>query len=82
MATSISFISDKGHILTHFEDVSSNESDLVKVMNETRFKYLEIDSEIGLWMQQKAEPNLIEVERKSTKFKIKWESLKIWDSKA
>jgi len=34
-----------------------------------------------MWMNQKAEPNLIEVERKSTKFKIKWESLKLFDKK-
>ena len=33
-------------------------------------------------MQQKAEPNLVEVERKSTKFKIKRDSLKIYDSRA
>jgi hypothetical protein len=67
--------------LQHFEDVAG-ESPLVKLINETKSKYLEIDSEIGQWMLQKAEPNLIEVERKSTKFKIKWETLKVWDSKS
>jgi hypothetical protein len=67
--------------LQHFEDVAG-ESPLVKMINETKSKYLEIDSEIGQWMLQKAEPNLIEVERKSTKFKIKWETLKVWDSKS
>jgi hypothetical protein len=51
-------------------------------MNETRIRFLQIDTEINGWMQQKAEPNLVEVERKSTKFKIKWESLKIHDRRA
>lgn len=51
-------------------------------MNLTRSRFNEIETEIGNWMLQKAEPNHIEVERKSCKFKIKWESLKIGDQKA
>lgn len=81
LESSSAFIKEKGQILQHFEDVAG-ESPLVKLINETKSKYLEIDSEIGQWMLQKAEPNLIEVERKSTKFKIKWETLKVWDSKS
>jgi hypothetical protein len=41
-----------------------------------------LDAEITAWMQQKAEPNIIEVERKATKYKIKWESLRLHDKKA
>jgi hypothetical protein len=54
---------------------------LSEAISEAKLKYLDIDNEIGNWMTQKAEPNLIEVERKSTKYKIKWESMKIYDKR-
>ena len=50
-------------------------------MEEARKIYNEISHDISQWMNVKAEPNLIEVERKSTKFKIKWESLKLFEKK-
>lgn len=70
--------------MKHFEEIQeeTGESEISSLLNQTRLRFLQIESEINLWMQQKAEPNLVEVERKSTKFKIKWESLKIYDSRA
>lgn len=50
-------------------------------MTSAKKSLADIESEINIWMNQKAEPNLIEVERKSTKYKIKWESLKLFDKK-
>lgn len=84
MQKTLSFITDKGLILKHFQEIQeeTGESEISSLLNQTRLRFLQIESEINLWMQQKAEPNLVEVERKSTKFKIKWESLKIYDSRA
>lgn len=72
----------KGQILKEFEDVQGEASnEMVEVMNQAKLRYLEIESEVNTWMNQKAEPNLIEVERKSCKYKIKWESLRIYDKR-
>ena len=51
-------------------------------MEEVIKQYQEFEIEINGWMNQKAEPNLVEVERKSSRFKIRWESLKIFERKS
>jgi hypothetical protein len=33
-------------------------------------------------MEKKAEPNLVEVERKSKKYRLKWENLNIFEKKS
>jgi hypothetical protein len=77
-----SFIQDKGRILTEFIDLErAEENEFEKILIETKKRFSDIENEINVWMNQKAEPNLIEVERKSTKYKIKWESLKLFDKK-
>lgn len=78
----VSYIWSKGRILSEFEEVESQENELTEAINNSRLRHLEIDSEINTWMQQKSEPNLVEVERRNCKYKIKWESLKIYDKKA
>ena len=76
------FLKEKGNILVDFVDLEkTEENDVVKMLNETKRKYLEQESEVNHWMNQKAEPNLMEVERKSIKYKLKWESLKIFEKK-
>ena len=78
------YLNDKGEILSEFEEIEGvgKDNEVNEAITQTRMRYLEIESEMGNWMQMKAEPNLIEVERKSFKYKIKWESLKIHDKKA
>jgi len=63
------------------EFVDVNESELEKAMDQAKARYVEVEAEISQWMTQKAEPNLVEVERKSCKYKIKWESMKIYDQR-
>lgn len=76
------FIEEKGKILTEFVDLErAEENEFEKALSEAKKRFNDIESEINLWMNQKAEPNLVEVERKSTKYKIKWESLKLFDKK-
>ena len=78
----LSFLKEKGEILAEFEDLKTNdEGSIEQRMEEARKIYNEISHDISQWMNVKAEPNLIEVERKSTKFKIKWESLKLFEKK-
>ncbi len=62
-----------------FIDVDESELDLA--LNKAKQRYLEVENEVNQWMTQKAEPNLVEVERKSCKYKIKWESMKIYDQR-
>lgn len=76
------FLREKGGILSEFVDLQNkDENSIDEKLNETRKQYQEINHEINQWMNQKAEPNLVEVERKSTKYKIKWESLKLFEKK-
>lgn len=76
----MTFIADKGKILSEFVDLEgTEESDFQKQLSEAKKKLQSIESEVNLWMNLKAEPNLVEVERKCTKYKIKWESLKLFD---
>ena len=74
------FLADKGAILSEFEDLEQD-SEFEARLAEAKQKFTEQEAEISAWMNEKAEPNLIEVERKSTKFRIKWESLKLFDKK-
>lgn len=78
---SLKFANEKGNILLDFVDVDGEENELFQGINDTKVRFLEIENEINQWMAQKAEPNLIEVERKSCKYKIKWESMKIYDKR-
>ena len=78
----LKFMKDKGLILSEFVDLEvRDENEVQQKLNETRKEFMQFNSEINSWMNQKAEPNLIEVERKSTKYKIKWESLKLFEKK-
>ena len=76
------FLDEKGKILTEFEDLGNERENIFEEkINESRKFYQDFETEINVWMNQKSEPNLVEVERKSTKYKIKWESLKLFDKK-
>lgn len=78
----IKFLEDKGSILSEFVDLQNkDENSIEEKLAEAKKKSQEINLEINQWMNQKAEPNLMEVERKSTKYKIKWESLKLFEKK-
>ena len=77
----VEFIRDKGEILSEFEDLDGREGELTELLNASRARFLEIENDVNTWMVQKAEPNLVEVERKSSKYKMKWESLRIYDKK-
>ncbi|CDW72543.1 lupus brain antigen [Stylonychia lemnae] len=74
------FLKDKGSILTEFEDLQHDgDNEFEQKISETRKYYQEFENEILTWMNLKSEPNLIEVERKSTKYKLKWEGLKLFE---
>lgn len=81
LSKSKAYIAEKGKILFEFLDVEREQDELADSITQAKLKYLEIDNDIGAWMTQKAEPNLIEVERKNTKYKIKWESMNIYDKR-
>jgi hypothetical protein len=51
LGTTVRFISEKARILQEFEDLKKeNESELTQAINDTRERYLEIESEINNWM--------------------------------
>ncbi|TNV87997.1 hypothetical protein FGO68_gene76 [Halteria grandinella] len=76
-----SYIAEKGKILFEFLDVENEQDELADSITKAKLRFIEIDNDVGTWMTQKAEPNLVEVERKNTKYKIKWESMKIYDKR-
>jgi hypothetical protein len=76
------FLKDKAKILASFEDLGSGSNAIQDLLNMVRVRFVELDAEISQWMQQKAEPNLVEVERKACKYKIKWESLRLHDKRS
>jgi hypothetical protein len=48
-------------------------------MDDVKEKLRKIDIEIRVWMADKAEPNLVDVERKSHRYKLKWESINMFE---
>jgi hypothetical protein len=45
---------------------------LKEKFEDTKAKVKSLETELQGWMDRKAEPNLIEVERKNKRFKLKW----------